>query len=167
MLKSNQLQSHLKALRLGGMLDTLQLRLDQAQQIKLGYLEFLAMLLEDEIARRAQRGLANRIAKAHFEEQKTLEDFDFDFNPKIPAQKIRDLATGRFIEVEDSSSQGVGDRLRTGGHWQEPSHPSPGPLCLPAGILRALHSHGSNVIRSGWGQSRRHLGDALAPLLAP
>jgi DNA replication protein DnaC len=102
MLKPNQLQGQLKALHLGGMLETLELRLDQAQQAKLGYLELLAMLLEDEIARRAQRSLASRIAKAHFEEQKTLEEFDFSFNPQIPSPRIRDLATCQFIEAKES-----------------------------------------------------------------
>lgn len=102
MLKPNQLQGELKALRLGGMLDTLDLRLDQAQQGKMGYLEFLSLLLQDEIARRGQRGLASRLAKARFEEQKTLEEFDFTYNPKIPAEKVRDLATCRYLEAGES-----------------------------------------------------------------
>lgn len=102
MVKVHHLQAKLKALRLGGMLDTLELRLDQAQQGKIGYLHFLGLLLEDEIVRRSQRSLASRIAKAHFEEAKTLEDFDFSFNPKIPAEKIRDLATCHFVEAGES-----------------------------------------------------------------
>jgi hypothetical protein len=55
------------------MLETLDLRLDQAQQGHLGYLEFLELLLEDEIGRRAATGLVSRVCKAHFEEQNTLE----------------------------------------------------------------------------------------------
>jgi DNA replication protein DnaC len=102
MTKVHHLQTKLKALRLGGMLDTLELRLDQAQQAQLGYLQFLELMLEDEISRRNQRSLASRITKAHFEENKTLEDFDFSFNPKIPAAKVRDLATCRFVEAGES-----------------------------------------------------------------
>lgn len=102
MVKVHHLQSKLKSLRLGGMLDTLEIRLDQAQKEKTGYLQFLELMLEDEINRRGQRSLANRIARAHFEEVKTLEEFDFGFNPKIPAQKIRDLATCHFVEVGES-----------------------------------------------------------------
>ncbi len=102
MVKVHHLQSKLKTLRLGGMLDTLETRREQAQDGKLGYLQFLEMMLEDEITRRGQRGLANRIARAHFEEAKTLEEFDFAFNPKIPAQKIRDLATCHFVEAGES-----------------------------------------------------------------
>lgn len=102
MLKPSHLQGKLRALRLGGMLETLDLRLGQAQQGQLGYLEFLEMLLEDEIGRRAARGLASRVSKAHFEEQKTFEEFDWSFNPTIPAARIRDLATGQFIARKEA-----------------------------------------------------------------
>ncbi|MCJ7811224.1 MAG: ATP-binding protein, partial [Dehalococcoidia bacterium] len=84
----SHLQPKLKRLRLGGMLDALQVRIHQAEQGHLGYLQFLELMLEDESTRREQRGLALRLAQAHFEQIKALEDFDFAFNPKIPAQKI-------------------------------------------------------------------------------
>ena len=102
MVQVHHLQSKLKKLRLGGMLDTLELRLEQADQQRLGYLQFLELMLEDEITRRDQRGLTLRIAQAHFEEIKTLEEFDFNFNPKIPAPKIRELATCRFVAAGES-----------------------------------------------------------------
>jgi len=101
-LKPSHLQTKLRELRLGGVLQTLDLRLDQAQQGRLGYLEFLELLLEDEIGRRAAKSLAARVARAHFEEQKTLEEFDWSFNPTIPAARIRDLATGQFIARKES-----------------------------------------------------------------
>ncbi len=97
-----QLQPRLKRLKLGGMLQTLDLRLDQAHQEKLGHLEFLELMLEDEIQRRANKALARRIQRARFEEERTLSDFDFAFNPKIPASQIRDLATCGFIERTES-----------------------------------------------------------------
>jgi DNA replication protein DnaC len=102
MAKVHHLQSKLKALKLGGMLDTLEIRLDQVNKDHLGYVEFLELLLEDEVQRRANKSLASRIVKAHFEEVKTIEEFNFSFNPKIPAQQIRDLATGQFIERKES-----------------------------------------------------------------
>jgi DNA replication protein DnaC len=102
MARVHHLQPKLKRLRLGGMLDTLEVRMHQAEQAKLGYLQFLELMLEDEITRREQKGLAYRIAQAHFEEVKTLEEFDFRFNPKIPAQKIHGLATCHFIEAGES-----------------------------------------------------------------
>jgi DNA replication protein DnaC len=102
MANLHQLQPKLKRLRLGGMLDTLSLRIDQAERGQLGYLQFLELLLEDEITRREQRGLDLRVAQAHFEEAKTLEEFDFAFNPKIPAPKIHDLATCHFVAAGES-----------------------------------------------------------------
>ncbi len=88
----------LKALRLGGLQDTLPLRLDQAQQHHLGYIEFLELLLGDEIQRRANRALASRLSKAHFEDgDKTFENFDWTFNPKLPQEQLRDLAAGGYL----------------------------------------------------------------------
>ena len=92
----------LKALRLGGVIDTLTVRVGQAEQEHLGYLQFLELLLEDEITRREQRGLALRLMQAHFEEPKTLKEFDFAFNPKIPAHKIHDLSTCHFVAAGES-----------------------------------------------------------------
>ncbi len=97
-----QLQPRLKRLRLGGMLQTLELRLDQAHQEKLGHLEFLELMLEDEIQRRQNKALARRIQRARFDEAQTLSDFDFAFNPRLPASQIRDLATCGFIERKES-----------------------------------------------------------------
>ena len=97
----HHLQGKLKSLKLGGMLDSLDLRLGQAQQSHLGYVEFLELLLEDELQRRANKRLVNRVARARFEEVKTFESFDFTFNAKIPVQQIKDLATCQFIERQE------------------------------------------------------------------
>jgi len=79
------------------MQDSLELRLRQAEQERLGYIEFLEFLLEDEVQRRTIKN-CNQGSPSHFEEVKTLESFDFAFNSKIPSQQIRDLATGQFLE---------------------------------------------------------------------
>ena len=102
MANVHHLQPKLKLLRLGGMLDTLEVRMHQAEQGRLGYLQFLELMIEDEITRREQKSLAYRLAQAHFEEIRTLEEFDFAFNPKAPAQKIHDLATCHFIQAGES-----------------------------------------------------------------
>jgi len=98
----HQLESKMRSLRLNGMLDTLNLRLSQAQKDNIGFIQFLEFLLEDEVQYRANKSLASRVTKAHFEEKKSLEQFDFNFNPRIPTQYIRDLATCRFIERKES-----------------------------------------------------------------
>jgi DNA replication protein DnaC len=84
------------------MVDTLDVRLNQAQKDGIGFREFLELLLEDEVQHRANKRLATRIIRAHFEEEKSLEGFDFSFNPKLPAQYIRNLATCQFIERKES-----------------------------------------------------------------
>jgi len=98
----HQLENKMRSLRLSGMLDTLELRLSQAQKDNLGFIQFLELLLEDETQHRANKKLASRIHKARFEEEKSLEGFDFTFNPKMPSQHIHDLATCRFIERRES-----------------------------------------------------------------
>src|SRR6266542_6056575 len=80
------------------MLDTLDARLAQARAgADLGHLEFLEVLCEGEIARRAAKSLGERVRRARFEERVTLEEFDFSFTPKVPAALIRDLAALRFV----------------------------------------------------------------------
>jgi DNA replication protein DnaC len=89
----------LKALSLSGMLDTLDARLAEARAGRLGHVEFLQVLCEDELARREAQKVARRIRAAHFPTEATLESFDFAFNAKLPAAQIRDLARLEFIEV--------------------------------------------------------------------
>lgn len=98
----HQLENKMRALKLNGMLDTLDLRLTQAQKDGLGFIQFLELLLEDEVQHRANKKLVSRISKAHFEEEKTLEQFDFNFNPNAPARYVRDLATCQFLERKES-----------------------------------------------------------------
>lgn len=99
MTRRHQLETTLRALKLSGMLDTLEARLAQAQAGELGHVEFLQVLCEDEIARREAAAVHRRIRAARFETPATLEDFDFAYNPKIPAAVIRDLATLRFLDA--------------------------------------------------------------------
>jgi len=101
-VKPTELQTKLKTLRLGGMLHTLELRRAQAEDQRLGHVEFLALLLDDEIDRRQSKMLALRLHRARFEEEKTLEEFDFSFNPQIPAEQLRNLATCGFVERRES-----------------------------------------------------------------
>jgi DNA replication protein DnaC len=101
-MKAAELQTKLKTLKLGGMLLTLELRRAQAEDQRLGHVEFLALLLDDEIDRRQSKMLAQRLHRARFEEEKTLEEFDWTFNPQIPAEQLRNLATCSFVERHES-----------------------------------------------------------------
>jgi len=97
-----ELTPYLKQLRLSGILDTLAQRNREAIEQKLSYPEFLALLIQDEAARRDQKKYAHRLRKAGFRGDKTLEGFDFAFNPNIDQRQISDLADGRFIDEKVS-----------------------------------------------------------------
>jgi DNA replication protein DnaC len=101
-IAENGLRDALRALKLSGMLETLDARLSQARAGQLGHLEFLQVLCQDEISRREQVGMARRLRRARFEEQVTIEGFDFTANPKLPAAQIRDLAALRWLHAGES-----------------------------------------------------------------
>jgi len=87
----------LRALKLSGMLLTLETRTAQAVQGNLAPGEFLAILLDDELERRSQQRLHNRLAEAKLDPSKTLAHFDFSAAPQINRNLILELAAGRFI----------------------------------------------------------------------
>jgi DNA replication protein len=92
----------LRALKLSGMLETLDARLAQAQGGQLGHLDFLQVLCQDEIARREAMSMTRRLRRARFDQQATLEEFDFAASPKLPAAQIRDLAALRWLHSGES-----------------------------------------------------------------
>src|SRR5438552_198811 len=92
-----QLEPMLKQLRLSGILDSLEARNRHAIESKLAYIDFLALLIQDEVARRDQRQFAQRLRKAQVLNDKTLERFDFAHSPAVNHALIADLATCRFV----------------------------------------------------------------------
>lgn len=92
----------LKQLRLSGILDSLEVRNRQAIEQKLAYSEFLALLVTDEVARRDHKKFAMRLRRANFRGEKTLENFDFTFNPSLNKALVSDLATCRFLDEKVS-----------------------------------------------------------------
>lgn len=102
MSSTDELVPVLKKLRLSGVLDTLTLRLRQTAEENLDPTEFLFRLLHDEVERREAKQLRLRMGRAGFEHGRTLEDFDFTFNPSIPKGKIVDLATGCFVDRHEN-----------------------------------------------------------------
>lgn len=92
------IQEKLRHLRLTGILQSLQIRIEQAEKGQSGYMEFLMSLLEDEYERRQSGSLLKRLRNAGFEEEKTLEGFDFAFNPQIPVKRIKQFANCSYIE---------------------------------------------------------------------
>ena len=93
-----ELTPALKQLRLSGILDSLEARNRQAIDGRLAYTEFLALLIQDEVARREQKKFTSRLRRASFRAQKTLEGFDFDRLPGVNRSQVADLATGRYLD---------------------------------------------------------------------
>jgi DNA replication protein DnaC len=94
---NDRLQTLLKQLRLSGLATSLDVRLEESLQNRLTHAEFLELILQDEMAVRANRLIQRRTSSAEFRDMKTLDQFDFAFNPSINKQQIYELATCRFI----------------------------------------------------------------------
>jgi DNA replication protein DnaC len=94
---NESLQTALTRLRLSGLSSTLDVRLQEAAGHRLSHVEFLELLLQDELLVRNQRQIDRRVKAAGFREMRALDDFDFAFNTSIKRKQIFDLATGRFI----------------------------------------------------------------------
>jgi DNA replication protein DnaC len=101
-IEAGALDKALRTLKLSGMLATIEARLAQARAGELGHIDFLQVLCEDEITRRATTAMTRRLHRARFEEQATLEGFDFTASPKLPAAAIRDLAALRWLHAGES-----------------------------------------------------------------
>ncbi len=94
-----QLAPVLKQLRLSGLASTLDVRLQEAASNRLSHAEFLTLIFQDEINIRQQRRIDRRCQAAGFEDKKTLQDFDWEYNPRIPKKEIYELASGQFIRA--------------------------------------------------------------------
>lgn len=101
MKPSPNMQATLKVLHLSGIAESLEVRLDQAREETLGYLEFLQIILQDEVERRHATSVQRLLKQAAFQEQKGLEEFDFTAMPGVNPKEIKDLATGLFIERKE------------------------------------------------------------------
>lgn len=119
----------LKKLRLSGVLATLELRTREAVDDALSHSEFLYRLCADEVQRRDGKQLDLRLKRATFEGHKTLEDFEWSFNPQIPKAKIVELATCHFVDRHENVlligptgvgkshlAQALGERACRAGH---------------------------------------------------
>ena len=95
---NESLQRSLKKLRLSGMTQSLEVRLQEAAGNGLNHGEFLELILQDELLVRIERQIQRRVRAATFRELRTLEDFDWQFNSSIKKKQIYDLATCQFIE---------------------------------------------------------------------
>jgi len=94
---NDTLRNALKRLRLSGLIESLDVRLHEAASHSLNHAEFLELVLQDELVIRSDRLLQRRVKAAGFRDLKTLDDFDWAFNPSLKKKQVFDLATGGFI----------------------------------------------------------------------
>lgn len=94
---NDNLRRALRQLRLSGLAECLEVRLQEASGHQLSHAEFLELVLQDELLVRNQRLIGRRVKAACFRELKVLDDFDWSFNPSIKKKQIFDLATCRFV----------------------------------------------------------------------
>src|SRR6201995_5467613 len=100
----SELQRALRQLRLGGMASVLETRLQQAQAEAMAPIDLISILVADELTRRSERLLDRRRKQAEFRDpQRSLDNFDFTFNPKMNRSLVFDLATCAFIEKREDA----------------------------------------------------------------
>jgi len=98
-----ELERALRALRLSGMIATLQARAQQVAHQQMDFIEAFSWLVQDELDRRRSRLLGRRFALSGLQERKDLKDLDWSYNPKLPKRDILELATLKFIEARDGA----------------------------------------------------------------
>lgn len=98
-----ELQRALRALRLSGMISTLEARAMQVQSHQMNFLEAFSWLVQDELDRRHSRLLDRRFCLSGLPERKDLKDFDWAYNPKVPKRDVLELATLKFIEAKEGA----------------------------------------------------------------
>ncbi|MGC1333843.1 MAG: ATP-binding protein, partial [Candidatus Cybelea sp.] len=99
-MTSDELDRALRQLRMSGMAEAVPIRTQQARAENLGPLDFISLLVHDELQRRRDRLIERRVKAAGFRDQRTLDTFDWKFNA-LDRTVIFDLANGRFIEQRE------------------------------------------------------------------
>ena len=140
------LKPKLTRLKLSGVSKTLETRISQALREKWSFSQFLEVLLSDEVERRDFKQLGRRLIRSGLEPDKTLEIFDFRFNPRIHEPTIRELVACQFVAEHETCSSSVPRA------WEEPSGPSSRPRSLPQGH-EVLSRRSSATATSGPPQS--------------
>jgi DNA replication protein DnaC len=93
-----KLKTKLRELKLAGMVKSLDSRNKYAIEKKASYLDFLELLIEDECVNRKSNSFSKRLNKSKLNTQKSIDDFDFNYQPELNKVQILDIMACRFIE---------------------------------------------------------------------
>ena len=96
------LQDKLKYLRMSAIQQSLETRNQYALDHQLSYLEFFELLIEDECARRQSNAYDQRLSKSKLKAGKTLDEYDFTFQPELDKKLIKDLMAGRYVDQQEN-----------------------------------------------------------------
>ena len=102
-MSMTELEGALRALRLSGMIATLQARALQVAHHQMDFTEAFASLVQDELDRRRSRLLERRVPHSGLPERKDLKDFDWAYNPRVPKREMLELATLKFIAAREGA----------------------------------------------------------------
>jgi DNA replication protein DnaC len=86
-------------LHLGNLEEQLETLVGRAEAAQMGYLEFLDLVLEEETGVREGRRFRNALKLSGLPHHKTLDEFDFPFQPDLDARKVRDIASLSFVSA--------------------------------------------------------------------
>src|SRR4029450_10190374 len=97
-LVATRIREHAERLRLAPLGENLEALVTRAEQQTMGYLDFLDLLLEEEVGVREGRRSRNALKLSGLPHHKGLDAFDFAFQPELDARNVRDLAALGFVE---------------------------------------------------------------------
>jgi DNA replication protein DnaC len=97
-LVATRIREHAERLHLANLTSNLDVLVARAEQATMGYLDFLDLLLEEEVGLREGRRFRNALKLSGLPHHKGLDGFDFAFQPDLDARKVRDLAALEFVE---------------------------------------------------------------------
>jgi DNA replication protein DnaC len=96
-LITERITTNARELKLLGLAETADELVDRAEQAKLGYREFLDLVLETEIGVLEGRRYASRLKMSGLPHHKTLDEFDASFQPELDPKRLAELRSLRFI----------------------------------------------------------------------
>jgi len=99
---NDNMLTRLKSLKLSGIIKTLDIRTEEAVRGHLSYQEFFELLISDEVVNRSNNANRNRLSKAKFAQHKTIEEFNFSYQPSVSRQMIYSLATCEFLRKKEN-----------------------------------------------------------------